>query len=338
MQKPILSLFKGTTKNSHYYSLFRGSKKWICPCCGRKTFVCYVDSGNNVLDLSVGKCDRADKCGYHKPPKEYFDEHGDTFKATRKKPKPIYKPKPPTSYIDKEVLKKSVEATYTHYNNLITFLNGVFGMETVGKMIADYYIGTASHWHGSTVFWQVDAYGNVRTGKIMQYNPINGKRVKTADGKGRITWAHKVMRMPDFNLKQCLFGEHLLKRQPSSTVVIVESEKTAIIASAMFADCITLACGGCGNLSEEKCAPLRGRDVVLLPDNGKFGEWSEKGKRLRHLFKRLRIADIMEREGTPQGNDIGDLIVERYQQFCEQIAGQDTDRLNIDLGLHEIEF
>lgn len=307
----------------HEYSLAKRGK-WICPECGRKTFVCYVDVNGNVLDEGVGKCDRADKCAYHKPPREFFEEHKLMgMSVPHRRPQPMFKPQPRPSYIDPKIFKMSVTATQSHRNNLITFLNGVFGVELVNQMIADYYIGTSKHWESSTVFWQIDRYGRVRGGKIMQYNPDNGKRVK--EPHNRITWVHTAMALPDFNLSQCLFGEHLLKKHPDMTVAIVESEKTAIIASGVFGDCITLACGGCGNFNAKMCEPLRGRDVVLFPDNGKFGEWSEKGKQLRHLFKRLQIADIMEREATNMGDDIGDLFLRR----CPEVNP-------IDLGLHEL--
>lgn len=323
----------------HQYSLAKRGK-WVCPNCGRKTFVPYVDSGNNVLDASVGKCDRADKCGYHKPPREYFAERGEMGVKPFRKAKPTYTPAPPPTFFnDKDfikthgdIFKRSVEATQNHANNLITFLDGVFkssgviGENILRHVVADYYIGTSRHWEASTVFWQIDCSGRVHCGKIMQYNPDTGKRVKKPTN--RISWVHSAMKLTDFNLSQCLFGEHLLKRYPSRAVAIVESEKTAIIASGVFADCIFVACGGCGNLTAKICQPLRGRDVVLFPDNGKFKEWREKGRQMRNMFASLRIADIMERETTSEGDDIGDLILERYHTW--------DGIVNIDLGLHAI--
>lgn len=323
----------------HQYSLAKRGK-WVCPNCGRKTFVPYVDSGNNVLDASVGKCDRADKCGYHKPPREYFAERGEMGVKPFRKAKPTYTPAPPPTFFnDKDfikthgdIFKRSVEATQNHANNLITFLDGVFkssgviGENILRHVVADYYIGTSRHWEASTVFCQIDCSGRVHCGKIMQYNPDTGKRVKKPTN--RISWVHSAMKLTDFNLSQCLFGEHLLKRYPSRAVAIVESEKTAIIASGVFADCIFVACGGCGNLTAKICQPLRGRDVVLFPDNGKFKEWREKGRQMRNMFASLRIADIMERETTSEGDDIGDLILERYHTW--------DGIINIDLGLHAI--
>lgn len=75
--------------------------------------------------------------------------------------------------------------------------------------------------------------------------------------------------MPDFELKQCLFGEHLL-RDKAKPIAIVESEKTAIIASVYLPQFIWLAVGSLTNLNAEKCSVLKGRTVTLFPDLNGF--------------------------------------------------------------------
>ena len=306
--------------------------KWICPECGHKTFVCYVDADGHVLDESVGRCDRADHCAHHYTPRQYFEDNQVIGIAKPRRPsRPMFQATPRPTYIDSEVFKRSCRATVNHRNNLVDYLLTVFDTETVNRMVHDYYIGTSKHWGGSTVFWQLDRYGHVHGGKIMQYNPTNGKRVK--EPFNHITWVHTAMGLTDYNLKQCLFGEHLLHDYPDMTVAVVESEKTAIIASGVFGDCIAVACGGCGNLTNAMCEPLRGRDVVLFPDNGKFQEWSEKGSKMRHLFGRLFIADIMEREAVNPGDDLADLIVSRYREWAKTYPGETVP---IDFGLHEL--
>lgn len=298
----------------HQYQLAKRGK-WICPNCGRKTFVCYVDANGNVLNESVGKCDRADKCAYHYPPREYFADNKIVFDAKqhRRPSRPVFRPQPRPTYIDPGIFKRSVTATMSHRNNLVDYLKSVFGGELVNNMVRDYYIGTSKHFgDGATVFWQVDRYGKIHRGKVMQYNAANGKRVK--EPFPMFTTVHKLMNLGDNLPPMCLFGEHLLPGRPDMAVAIVESEKTAIIASGVFGDCVMLACGGCGNLTAAMCEPLRGRDVVLFPDNGKFDEWSEKGKQMRHQFGRLRVAAIMEREALNIGDDIGDLLLRRYPE------------------------
>ena len=307
------------TQHYNYQLAKRG--KWICPNCGHKTFVCYVDANGNVLNENVGKCDRADKCAYHYPPRDYFADNG--IVSDVKQHRPIYKPQPSPVYITPALLKQSVTATMAECNNLMDYFKGAFGEDMTRQLVGEYYVGTSNHWHGATVFFQIDRRGAVHRGKVMQYNPINGKRVK--EPFAMVTTVHKLMNLGDNLPPQCLFGEHLLNKYPDKLVAIVESEKTAMIASTEIWDCVFLACGGCGNLTPAMCEPLRGRDVILFPDNGQLDKWREKGRSLRHIFKTLQIADIMEREAINEGDDIGDLIV-----------APDFDITKIDLGLHEL--
>ena len=69
-------------------------------------------------------------------------------------------------------------------------------------------------------------------------------------------------------------GEHLLTIYPTATVAIVESEKSAIIASFIMPELIWLATGGIQSLTIEKCRVLRGRNVILYPDLGAYDKWS----------------------------------------------------------------
>jgi hypothetical protein len=54
---------------SFKYKLDKGSKKFLCPNCSKKTYVLYVnfETGNYLTD-DFGKCDRLTNCGYHNAP------------------------------------------------------------------------------------------------------------------------------------------------------------------------------------------------------------------------------------------------------------------------------
>ena len=58
------------------FILDKGSKKFLCPNCHKKTFVKYIDTQAEIyLPDEFGKCDREQNCKYHKaPPKatKYF--------------------------------------------------------------------------------------------------------------------------------------------------------------------------------------------------------------------------------------------------------------------------
>ncbi|HFG0578365.1 TPA: DUF6371 domain-containing protein [Flavobacterium psychrophilum] len=51
------------------YTLDKGSKKFLCPKCNKKTFVKYLETETNVyLSDEFGRCDRESNCGYHDAP------------------------------------------------------------------------------------------------------------------------------------------------------------------------------------------------------------------------------------------------------------------------------
>ena len=297
---------------NYKYSLTKRGKN-ICPACGRKAFVLYIDSAGDSLHSTVGKCDRADNCGHHYSPKQYFSDNRIPFdnkttvaERNSSSNRPVT-PLPEPSYIDMDIVKR----TLTGYNDnrLIQYLSGIVGDEATKEAINRYFIGTSKHWDRATVFWQIDRFGSVRTGKIMQYDSQTGKRVKEPVNK--ISWVHSVLKLPDFVLSQCLFGEHLLK-DATRTVAIVESEKTAVIASIYFPDMIWLACGGSEGLNTNKCAVLKGRNVILYPDAGKFDKWNNKAKELSKTCS-TSVSSLIEEKATDRerqaGYDIADYLV-----------------------------
>jgi hypothetical protein len=167
------------------------------------------------------------------------------------------------------------------------------------------------------IFWQIDIHGKVRTGKIMQYNPATGRRIKHESGA--IDWVHNKLKkagiLPeDFNLQQCFFGEHLLKIYPNKFVAIVESEKSAIIASMIMPELVWLAAGNLNGLSVEKCQVLKGRDVMLYPDLGAFEKWSLKATEMKKQWNcKITVSTLLEDEASDldraNGLDIADYII-----------------------------
>ncbi len=283
--------------------------KWFCPQCQQKSFVPYLDASGKIVDEhKYGRCERVNSCGYILYP--YSDEN------TTRNSLPIYTPKPKAKFLNAEQRKKYFYPSLKNYdqNRLISYLRGVFDDTTVTKMIENYFIGTIDQFNGgATVFWQIDRFGNIHRGKVMKYNE-SGHRAKRSNGNGLVNSIHNIYGIGDLP-PECLFGEHLLTKFPNMFVGIVESEKTAIIASGVVCDCLFLATGGCSKLTPAMCHALKGRNVVLFPDNGKFEEWSTKGCEMRHLFKTTSIVDIMERQDVLErydlkvGDDIGDMIL-----------------------------
>lgn len=280
------------------------STRHRCPGCGtEKTFSRYIDTATGEhIHPNVGRCNRESNCGYHYTPKQYFQANKilpDT--STIYRPRPVTPPRRPASFIPVEVFKASLNPTAFEANHFVIFLVDLFGAEVASELVSRYFIATSKHWTGATVFWQIDTKGKVRTGKIMLYNPATGKRVK--EPFSHIYWVHKAIQQPEFELRQCLFGEHLLidKAKP---VAIVESEKTAVIASVYLPQFIWLAVGSLTNLNAERCNILKGRTVTLFPDLKGFEKWNSKAKELSHLAI-FTVSDLLERKATEAERELG---------------------------------
>jgi hypothetical protein len=306
----ILEVYKGM--NTRYY----------CPSCQNrdKTFSRYIDTETGEhINPSVGRCNRESKCGYHYPPKKYFQDNNISFDTTKAKAykSRTFTPQPKlVSFIPFDIFKASLNEKAFETNNFIKFLIDLFGAEVTSRLVSQYFIATSKHWDGATIFWQIDTKGKVRTGKIMLYSPISGKRVK--EPFNHISWVHSSLKIQHY--KQCLFGEHLLddKIKP---VAIVESEKTAVIASVYLPQFIWLAVGSLTNLNAEKCNILKGRNVTLFPDLNGFDKWSNKAKELSHLAI-FNVSDLLERKATEaereQGFDLADYLIKfDYRDFAQ---------------------
>jgi len=309
--------------SQHRYILepYKGmNTRYHCPNCQQrnKTFSLYIDTGTGQhLNPSVGRCNRESNCGYHYTPKQYFQDNNISFDTPKAyKPRPVTPQQKPVSFIPVEVFKASLKAHET--NHFVKFLIDLFGVEVAGQLVSDYFIATSKHWNGATVFWQIDTQGKVRTGKIMLYSPTTGKRVK--EPYNHINWVHKALKQPEFELRQCLFGEHLINQVFSKPVAIVESEKTAVIASVYWPEFIWVAVGSLTNLNAEKCSILKGRTVILFPDLNGFEKWSSKAKELSHLAS-FQVSDLLERKATEaerkQGIDLADYLIKfDYKDFA----------------------
>jgi hypothetical protein len=283
-----------------------------CPQCGSKTktFSRYIDTQTlEYLGDTVGRCSREHNCGYHYTPKQYFDNHieaGVTTAYHNAIDLPLLGP----SIIPKKIVKCTLTA-YDH-NNLVLWLCKQFGEGTAFELAERYCIGTSNHWPGATIFWQIDTAGKARTGKIMLYDVATGRRVKQPFN--HIHWMHK-LEYAGFYLKQCLFGEHMLAHEPGKPVALVESEKTALIASVHLPQYLWLATGSLHNLSAEKCQVLKGRKVILYPDVNAHTQWQQKATDLQLLIHKTRfeVSDFLELNATDkerkEGWDLGDYLV-----------------------------
>lgn len=293
------------------------STRHICPECQSrdKTFVRYIDDNGNYLSNVVGRCNRESKCGYHYTPKQYFTDN-----PQRKSDfKPIFSPQ--SKKIDKPLCFISFEyvrQAKSERSNFITFVKTLFDEVDIKRVIDDYHLGVTKS--GDTIFWQIDIKGNVRTGKIQGYNPSTGKRIK--GNPDRIDWVHSKLKkqgnLPsDWELTQCLFGEHLLSKYPTKPVAIVEGEKNAILGAIYYGDCIWLATGNKQAFTYDKLKVLRGRKIIIYPDTDSLNEWREKAQKISFLMS-AKISDLLNQEASQeeikQGFDMADYIIKQVKQ------------------------
>lgn len=254
---------------------------------------------------------------------ELPEREGCTVPALR--PKPLPKP---TSFIEEGILRRTL-SRYNE-NHLAVYLESLFGQEVASQLLETYLVGTAEKWKGATVFWQKDIHGNNRTGKIMLYSPVTGKRIK--EPHSYFSYVHTELKLPEFNLKQCFFGEHLLKDN-ERPVAIVESEKTALIASHYLPQFIWLACGGSAGLTDDKCKVLVGRDVCLYPDLSKadakvncYEAWYAKAEKFNRLIPNsfFQVSSLLENNATEedrrQGLDLADFLIKLNHEDFQGIG------------------
>ena len=254
-------------------------QKFTCPSCGqRKCFVRYMDTrnGNQYVSDEVGKCDHEHSCGYHYKPADYYRDHPEdrgtsiatTIAPFTPPPLPPFQPLP-MSYVTRS---HSTQSTLWQWLSASVAQRLSISRERLQQVYDDYLLG-ATH-QSDVIFWQIDHEGQVHGGHIIQYH---------ADGHrgGYQGWTHlKLIRegvLPlDWQLYQCLYGQHLLRRRPDARVCLVESEKTALIMALLRPDELWLATAGSSGLSPERVRCLRGRRVTVFPDSGCYDKWSRQ--------------------------------------------------------------
>ena len=318
-----------------------------CPGCKQpQTFTLYIDGNTGKpIHRSVGRCNRENACGYHYTPREYFRDNPDNGLSYKLRNNPLsgkYQSPGkknsilnPNFNIDNKPLQGSSEFLFekkqtsidyipkkylvnsaSYNSNFIKFLCSYFPRKEIEEAMEEYALGATRN--KSVIYWQIDINGNVRTGKIMQYNPHNGKRVK--HGVSSINWVHAILKRRNplyhnFNLQQCYFGEHLLRLHPHKPVAIVEGEKTAVIGSMIYKDFNWLAAGNLNGLSVSKSEVLKDKHVVLYPDAGCIDKWTRKMNEIRRKVPaQVSVSELIEKHANTKqleyGYDLADYIID----------------------------
>jgi len=278
------------------YQLDKSSKKFNCPQCGKKRFVKYIEiETDHYAESQYGRCDRETNCGYSEYPNNNSILSYDYIVPPPEKP----------SYIEKEILHKTL--TKYEINPLTTYLYSHYDEDEDNNTIDKYQVGTSNQFNNSTVFWQMDNIGNIRSGKIMAYETATGKRRKNKDGKPLINWVHSALKLPEFNLKQCLFGLHLLNDNVKQ-VAIVESEKTALIMNIEFPNYTWMSTGSLQGFKHEYLAPLKGTAIIAFPDKEGYVQWQKTADILNNKGFEIEVSKLLENKEYDDGWDLVDVL------------------------------
>lgn len=271
------------------------NSKLITPCCGKSNkdlkFVNFIG-----LPDCYGYCH---SCGETTlPPKLYKNSKGELFKWNRTlnklektvtqncytketyqynpksqlltNNKDLYKSKS-SKIVEDKIVQKSLEKPMS--NNLCKYLYVNFDTKRVKQVIKDYRIGTS--YNNFTVFWFINASGNAQKSKSILYQS-NGKRTNQIRVKFKNEQGYYF----------CLYGEHLLKDE-NKPIILVESEKSAIICSIKLPQYNWLAYSGINGLTFTKLHALKNKEILIIPD---LSQKAVDVIRKKHEdFKRLNI-------------------------------------------------
>lgn len=317
--------------NSYRYKLEKGSKKHLCPYCGKKRFVRYIETETgNYLPERYGRCDRESNCGYHLDP--YLDSYAKENRITGITKITVSKQKyfrtqsnqrikSAPVYFDLDTFKQTLQPERYEKNTFIQNLLGriafPFEVKDIETVVSLYCVGTIVNGYRAraVTFPFIDKKSNIRAIQVKQFNDTN--HTTGTDFLHSIIEKHHTQSkkpLPEW-LKayigqdkrvSCLFGEHLVSKYQYNPIALVEAPKTAIYGTLYFGfpelhqNFLWLAVYNLSSLNYEKIQALKGRDVYLFPDLSKGGKayelWRKKAKdfEIRMPGTRFTVSDFLE--------------------------------------------
>src|SRR5690554_724604 len=320
-------------KNEYRYILDKSSKKFVCPECGKKRFVRFIDTTTGeYLPEIYGRCDKGDGHYFMNPYNDGYSRDvwskeniGRTFIPRRMMAPVKRKPQPPAEpvYFDFETFKRTLNTDYYEENifiqNLFNRVPYPFEPADVTRVIELYRLGTipSGYRAGAVTFPFIDINGNVRAVQVKQFDKTNHttgtdflhsiiSKYYKETGKDQPEWLDRYMSQD--KKVSCLFGEHLLNEFPSNRIALVEAPKTAVYGTLYFGlpktsdQYLWLAVYNKSSFSLDKVRPLQGRFVDVFPDlskdGGTFREWEAKAKEFERQLPgtQFKMYDFLEHE------------------------------------------
>lgn len=304
----------------YQYSLERGSRKHICPDCGAKKFVRYVDNTTGeYLPEQYGRCDR----GGHYLLNPYKDGYARSqfnlkkpYSTGRYKFVKAATPNKPLVYIPLEALRVTLlePKGNNFFDNLLTRTSYPVLQQDLDRIIELYLLGTIhtkkrkdAYLEGAVTFPYFETIDKIQAIQIVQYDHTNHRKfinwldtflspVEASGGpidfpavKQKTVPIKWIEDRRDQRKVNCFFGAHLAKMFPTNPIVLVESPKSAIIGMLYFGfpadhheNPIWMATGSKDTFSLDRTKVLSGRKVIIFPDLSPDGNtFREWGERAK---------------------------------------------------------
>lgn len=285
--------------------------QWVCYSCGvagsdvfsfiadiegldrRRDFPKVVQKAAEILNFTI-VADKADA-----------EKHLKRLKRLNAQSVPTEPPKPPV-FVEMQIVEN--RAAGGNNTKLGRFLMERFNPDEVCRILKLYLVGVL--YDGWCAFPYINAAGNCVDIHYQAYDD-NGHRQK----EGGQTWELKRQGKNDRRAEWCLFGECLINSRPDAPIGIVESEKTALIASLFMPEYVWLATGGLSRLNARICAAVKEREIYLFPDADGVQKWREKAEKMQaDGFNNLHIAaDFVMRYAVQPKDDLADIILRQIE-------------------------
>jgi hypothetical protein len=323
------------------------AKKGTCPQCNFKDKLRYYEGFHGT---QYGKCERSGNCGYHAmPPSEEAQKEGFKLRAENNKA-----PEPDVIYPEQKPL---AEIANNHNSNFHKFC---LKLGITHDHLKLWGIGTRDD---KTIFLFKDVAGMYCNAKSFKFKE-DGHRDKSTNsyslkpykcnGCGA-AYEHTAQKcnscgknktiFPDESKKfrLCIFGEHTWSEEKNEAgrfikkLCLVESEKTAVIASFFYSQYDWGAYSAAKSLTDEKIGTgiLFNRDIYNLRDADKAGREGHAEKQLLKWGITCTPVDLFkERE---DGYDIADAIIDETRPVIEegiiQVKNEEAEAKKLDLRM-----
>ncbi|MBU3721130.1 MAG: toprim domain-containing protein [Burkholderiaceae bacterium] len=243
-------------------------------------------------------------------------------------PSPRAQRKPSNAVRDGIIAETSAQTSNLH--RVLIHIGG----EGMAAHLRQWNVGTDHD--GRTLFHYVDARGRHVTTKGIAYDAA-GKRMRDSGARFGVSLPSQYVPMTSGEgHRPCLFGEQWMQDGQSmidyrdmlnpkritfddrTPVALVESEKSAIVASFIMPSMVWIAAGGSNGITADKAEALRGRTVLILFDCDDAGRNSaaECAKRITaaggvaiHEIDGVPVQDVVFTSAAPAGFDIADHVM-----------------------------